>query len=131
MLELKKIKQLVSFWEDDAKEKLKTMQSLLKSKRHADALFFGHLVLEKTLKALVVKQTQKHPPYQHNLLVLAKYAKIELSQDEKELLAEVNVFNIQARYPDEKLDFYKKCNKHFASIYSQKITNFHKKYASR
>ena len=41
--------------------------------------FFGHLAIEKALKALVVKESGEHAPYSHSLVILAQKANIELT----------------------------------------------------
>ena len=63
-------------------------------------LFAVHLSLEKAVKAHVVKQTGKMPPKIHNLIRLAEIAEIELKVEHKQVLAEVNEFNIEGRYTD-------------------------------
>lgn len=82
-----------------------TMVVLFESKRYADSPFYAHIVLGKILKALVVKRTEKHAEYTHNLAKLAENAGLVLSEDEQDLLDIVNDFNIRARYPDAKLQF--------------------------
>lgn len=101
--------KLIKYWLETARHDYDTMSSLFKSKRYSDSLFYGHLVLEKVLKALVVKRTGKHPKPIHNLLVLLQDSNIILEKEENEFLAEANKFNIRARYPDYKLGFYKLC----------------------
>jgi len=127
MLSDKKVKELVDYWMDSSQEKFKTMQGLYDLKRYADCLFFGHLILEKILKALIVKNKKKHAPYGHNLINLAGMTNVEIDKKELEFLAEINAFNIQARYPDEQLEFYKRCNKKYADKYYSKINTFYKK----
>ncbi len=55
-------------------------------------LFICHLVIEKLLKALVVKETNQHPLKTHNLLRLAEIAKIELNPDHLQFFEELNQF---------------------------------------
>jgi HEPN domain-containing protein len=62
---------------DSAAYDLETGKGLLEIKRFPYALFFGHLALEKALKALVVKTTRAHAPYTHSLMLLAKMTNIE------------------------------------------------------
>ena len=114
-------KALMNYWIGSAKHDYVTMESLFESKRYADSLFYGHMVLEKILKALVVKKTHRHPKPIHNLLVLLNDSGIELSGEEIEFLAEVNKFNIKARYPDYKLSFYKVCNFRYVNPRLEKI----------
>jgi HEPN domain-containing protein len=40
--------------------------------------------------------------------------KIELANEQNNILMRINTFNIEARYPDEKLSFYLSCTKEFA-----------------
>ncbi|NOX87231.1 MAG: HEPN domain-containing protein [Chlorobi bacterium] len=39
------------------------------SKRYSWALFIGHLMIEKLLKAYFVQKNESYPPYIHNLLL--------------------------------------------------------------
>ena len=43
-------------------------QNLIKTHEYSWALFMGHLVIEKLLKALYVKRLLKHPLFSHDLL---------------------------------------------------------------
>ena len=72
-------------------------------------LFIGHLVLEKILKALFVQDNNNQlPPKTHNLIKLARHTNINLTEEQEVLLDEVNDFNLEARYPQYKNEFYKK-----------------------
>jgi len=51
------------------------------TKRYYWALFAGHLVIEKMLKAHFVKINDDYPPFTHNLLKLAKDSKLQLSDE--------------------------------------------------
>lgn len=84
--------------------------ALFKSRRYSDALFFGHIILEKILKAHVVKNILQEAPKIHDLFTLAKIAKLDLQSGELEYLKVVNRFNMRTRYPDVKFKFYKQCN---------------------
>ena len=91
-------KEIVQYWRDSSDDDRITARELLKSKRYSACLFFVHIYLEKILKATVVEKTGKPAPYVHDLLDLVNIAKIELSEEQKELLREINTFNIRARY---------------------------------
>lgn len=107
------------------------MNNSFKGKQYAYSLFFGHLVLEKILKAHVVKTTKKHAPYIHNLLNLSEKAGLNLSRAEKDLFNEVNSFNLRTRYPDHKFEFYKKWNKNNTKAYLDKIKLLYKKLCQK
>ena len=110
-------KEITKFWRERATDDKATAKALLKSKRYSACLFFTHIYLEKTLKALAIKQTGKAAPYTHDLLYLIDIAKIELSKEQEELFREINTFNIRARYDDYKSGFYKKATKDFTIKY--------------
>lgn len=108
------ISKTIRYWVDSAVYDLETGRTLLESKRFPYALFFGHLALEKLLKALVVKVTKEHAQHTHSLTLLASKAKIDIPESLLDKLAEFMEFYIEARYPDEKKDFYIKCTEDFA-----------------
>ena len=110
-------KEIVEFWRKRAADDKATAKALLKSKRYSACLFFVHIYLEKTLKALATEQIEKATPHTHDLLYLADIAKIELPKEQEELLREINTFNIRARYDDYKLEFYKKATRNYTMKY--------------
>ncbi len=71
--------------------------------------------LEKLIKGLVVAATKETPPKIHDLILLAERAKLVLDDDLTTKLGVFNSFNLEARYPDYKLAFYKRCTKDFTA----------------
>jgi HEPN domain-containing protein len=69
---IENIDRIVNYWKNSSEQNYQTMKNLLKSKDYNWALFLGHLVLEKLLKALYVKKHQKHSVFTHDLLRLSK-----------------------------------------------------------
>jgi len=108
------VTRTIKYWLDGAAYDLETGRGLLQAKRFPYALFFGHLALEKLLKALVVKSTQAHAPYTHSLVLLASKIDIGIPEPFVDRLAECTKFHIEARYPDEKKDFYEATTEEFA-----------------
>ncbi len=53
---IENIDSIVNYWKDSSNQNYETMKHLLKSKDFSWALFIGHLVIEKLLKALYVKK---------------------------------------------------------------------------
>jgi hypothetical protein len=51
---------------------------------------------------------------------LAEKTGMDFSVKKKNDLAEISIFNIEARYDDYKFSFFKKANKKFASKYMNK-----------
>jgi len=79
---------------------LEVATELIESKRIHHGLFFAHLALEKLIKAFVYRESKDHPPKIHNLVKLANLAKLELTSEQRSLLADTNLFHIEGRYPE-------------------------------
>jgi len=124
-------KKLVEYWRKTAEYDYDTMKSLSKSRRYASALFFGHIVLEKILKALVVANTKDYAPYIHDLARLYKLTGLDMDTDTRRFLDEVNKFNLKARYPEQKLQFYRKCTREYCGKYLSEIDSLYKKLCQK
>jgi HEPN domain-containing protein len=90
----------VAFWREGAIEDWAVAGELIAIGHSRHGLFFAHLALEKLLKACIVKQTGDLAPRSHNVVRLAEIAQLSLSETVTDLLAEMNIFNIEGRYPD-------------------------------
>ena len=113
--------ELIKYWIDTSEQDYNTMLNLYKSKDYHWSLFLGHLVIEKLLKAIFVMNVDKNPPRVHDLLRLADISEIKTTEEQKDTLDLITTFNISARYPDYKRNFYKKCNQEFTSSNIEKI----------
>ncbi len=71
------------------------------------------------------------PPKIHNLVRLAELSKIELDEHQKFSLDTITDFNIQTRYPDYKLGFYKKCTEEYTNRYFSKIKELYEWFNSQ
>lgn len=89
--------KMIEHWISVSDRDFDTMINLYNSKDYHWALFIGHLVIEKLLKAAVVKKTKNVAPYTHDLRRLAKLSGIEFSDDKKRLLDTITTFNLNAR----------------------------------
>ena len=127
----KNLKNVIDFWKRNQKEDYKTMNSLYKSKRYSACLFFGHLLLEKTLKILLMQKTKSYAPKIHNLRRLIDLAEVEMDEKDLDMLSEMTGFNMAGRYPEEKYDFYKVCNKKFVDYYLPEIKRIYKKLCQK
>jgi len=114
-------KDSISYWLKSAKEDWKVAKHLFEKRDYSYSLFLGHLTIEKILKAIYVSRLHHTPPYTHRLIYLAEEASLDLTDDQVELLETITDFNLEARYPDEKFSFKKKCTKRFTENYLQKI----------
>lgn len=113
----KDLEELLKHWSSMADYDMKTAQSMFDAKRYPYALFMCHLSIEKLLKAIIVKQTSEHAPYTHNLIELGKTSGIDFKAEQQTLLADLKEFNLEARYPEWKKDFYKRANQKYTEKY--------------
>lgn len=88
-------KKITAYWKNTAKHDYETMLGLFKIKRYPETLFFGHIALEKILKACVVKYTKQHAPYTHDLVKLGNLSSLDLTKEEIDFLDEMNKYNIR------------------------------------
>lgn len=114
-------KGIIDFWASEAEESLHVAEHLFEKKDYSYALFFGHLAVEKIIKAVLVKNTNQQVPRSHNLLRLAKEALIEISDEQKHALIRITAFNLESRYPDYKKEFREKCTLQFTALELKKI----------
>lgn len=114
------LKTLFQYWMTTSQSDHKAYLSLRRSGQYAQALFFLHLVIEKRIKALIVKHTKDHAPHSHSLPFLIGKTPHTPSEAMLADLLVITGFNISGRYPDEKLEFYKMATKSFADEWHKK-----------
>ena len=90
----------INYWITGAENDLETAEILIDKKRLLHGLFFCHLVIEKAIKAHVVKQTNEIAPRSHNLIYLSEKAKLEFEEDDEIFLGILMKYQLQGRYPD-------------------------------
>lgn len=108
------MEEVIDYWLRSSRDDLDTAKKLQKLKKYNHSLFFLQLAIEKIIKGVYLKRKNEAPPLIHDLVLLAEKAHIEISQAEKEELAEISTFNIAARYDDYKFNFYKRATKDYA-----------------
>jgi HEPN domain-containing protein len=109
------VEKLRDYWLTEAEEALQVAGHLIEKEDYSYALFFGHLAIEKLLKALFVASNEKHAPPIHNLIRLARAAGLEPDENKTDSLIRITAFNIEARYPDLKRAFRQKCTAEFGA----------------
>ena len=120
-------KQHVDYWLHGAAESLKDMRSALKGKRRTNAMFCGHLAVEKKLKALCAVRNV-NIEREHKLLKLAKdsgYITVLSTTEQQELLT-ITSFNLEARYDDYKRRFHAICTPQYVDTWSKVISRWYK-----
>lgn len=108
-------RKLIEYWKKGSSKDFDTARDIIeKTKRYSSGLFFLHLSIEKQLKALFVNKTSNQAPYSHNLLSLVAKCGLEVSEATEKVLIEINEYNLESRYPDEKFSLEKSATKKFA-----------------
>ncbi len=121
------LKEQIEYWKKASELDLVSAEDIFQSgKNFHYSLFIAHLSIEKLLKALVIDRTRELPPKTHNLLRLASLAKLELDEFQIGFLEELNQFQMQTRYPDEKFELYKIATKEFTAPKIDKLKEMHK-----
>ena len=107
------MEKTVAYWLEGSEYDIGVAEAMFQAEKYPYALFIGHLALEKLLKALVVKNTGQHAPHTHSLPFLASKTTLDIPEETERRLARFMEFHLEARYPDERKEFYKKCTKEF------------------
>ena len=108
------VKGQVDYWLKLSRESVLDMRSALRSKRRVNAMFCGHLAIEKILKALcAVRFVPSDQTWGHNLLLLAQRANFPLTNQQALELGTITSFNLMARYDDHKMQFAKTCTQSY------------------
>ena len=94
------VQKQIDYWINGAVDDLESAEILIEHKRMLHGLFFCHLVIEKILKAHVVKISQEIAPRTHNLIHLLEITHLELSESEEIFLGILMKYQLQGRYPD-------------------------------
>lgn len=115
------IERVTAYWQTEANEALQVATHLVEAGDYSYALFFGHLAVEKMLKAIYVCRKQQHAPPIHNLVRLAELAELNLDTMQTKALATITAFNIEARYPDLKRAFRQQCTSAFTAHHMASI----------
>jgi len=104
MLGVTAVNDKVKYWIDLAHDDLDTAKLLCKKKRLLHMGFFCHMVVEKSLKAVVANKTGELPPKIHDLKKLADKGDLlnRFSKEQLNFLIELEPLNIESRYPEYK-----------------------------
>lgn len=94
------LKHQIDYWTKGAEEDLITAQMLIANNRLIHGLFWCHLVIEKSIKAHVVRCTNEIPPKTHNLQLLLSKTDLVLDPELEKLLGSLMVYQLEGRYPE-------------------------------
>jgi HEPN domain-containing protein len=111
--EIKDVEKVFQYWLSSSDNDYDAMLNLYNSKNYNWALFLGHIVLEKLIKACFVKTTGTHALHSHDLRLLAKKCDMKLSPGKMLQLDVITGFNTNARYDTFKEDFTRNVRPNF------------------
>ena len=94
------IKKQIDYWIKSAVSDFDTAQLLIKNEKILHGLFFCHLVVEKAIKACVVKTTREIPPKSHNLIYLSEKARLDFPEEFEIFVGILMKYQLEGRYPD-------------------------------
>ena len=94
------IKKQIDYWAKGAEDDLLTSELLIREKRILHGLFFCHLVIEKAIKAHVVKASGEVAPRSHNLIYLSEKTNLVFDNETEIFLGILMKYQLQGRYPD-------------------------------
>lgn len=78
-----------------------TAEAMYTANRMVYVVFLCHLTVEKSLKAIWVKQHQTFPPKTHNLLLLVERLSLSLDNEEQiNFISSLNTLSVPTRYPE-------------------------------
>ncbi len=94
------IKKQIEYWTKGAEDDVLTAELLIREKRILHGLFFCHLVIEKALKAHIVKTSGEIAPRSHNLIYLSEKTDLTFDEETDIFLGILMKYQLQGRYPD-------------------------------
>ena len=115
------VQDIIDHWVESSDEDYKTMLDLFHTKNYGWALFIGHLVIEKLLKAYYVKIHENYPPMLHDLRRIGERAGIIFDNNKLIMVETISQFNIRARYDDYTRNFYKLCTPGYTATWIENI----------
>lgn len=116
----------IEYWKLSSEKDLPTVEILIEKAQYPQALFFGHLVLEKILKAHWVKDNDENaPPKIHNLIKLVNQTNLVFDADDLNFLEIMNTYQIEGRYHDYLFTLYKVSTKAHSENLLIKVKQIH------
>lgn len=109
-------KGYIKYWINTSHSDWIAVKQLYKGKSYLQALFFAHLTLEKLCKAAWLRDNENnHPPRVHNLNILLRNTKLNLTDEQWKFIVLMNDFQLEGRYPDYSEMIYKRCNSKYTN----------------
>ncbi|MBU4304331.1 MAG: HEPN domain-containing protein [Candidatus Omnitrophica bacterium] len=112
--------KVIANWIKSSEYDIKTAEAMYKARRFVYVIFMCHLAVEKSLKAIVAKNTKSVPPKTHDLFYLVKLASLEVPDLHKPILMHLNEASVPTRYPEDINKLIKVYNGVIANRYLRK-----------
>ncbi|MBN1984431.1 MAG: HEPN domain-containing protein [Chitinivibrionales bacterium] len=104
----------IDYWLESAGHDRSAMKNLFAAGNYDWALFMAHLIVEKALKALWIRNNNEDmPPKTHNFEKLARETRFKFEMPDLVWFVQANDFHLETRYPDYKMEFYKRATREF------------------
>ena len=96
-------KKIIKNWIALAEYDFETAKAMMKSGRYLYVAFTCQQTIEKTLKALYVKEKDETPPYTHNLIKLLSDLSVssKIDEEKRKFMEILNSYYIESRYTEE------------------------------
>ena len=104
-VKIQDVEKVYRYWLSSYDNDYEVLLNMFQSRHYNWALFLGHIVLEKLIKAYFVKKNGIHAPFSHDLRLLVKKCDMNFPDDMALQLDVITSFNINARYNSFKEDF--------------------------
>jgi HEPN domain-containing protein len=89
----------IEYWITGAEEDLESAKLLINNQKYLHGLFFCHLVIEKAMKAHIVKELKEIPPKSHNLLYLLDKLDFQIDPNIEIFFGILMKYQLEGRYP--------------------------------
>lgn len=97
-------KDAIKFWLKSCVDDFNTAKTMFAVNRYNYTMFMCQQSLEELLKAIIVIQTNDHPPFIHDLINLSKRIDIQIPIYIYDNLRNINPHYIIARYKPQRFD---------------------------
>ncbi len=108
------MQKVIQEWVEISEYDLVTAEAMFNTSRYLYVVFMCHQAIEKVLKAIYVQKKNELPPRTHNLLYLVDITELDLQNESLALLAMLNGFYLESRYPGERMKLARAVDKNKA-----------------
>ena len=91
----------IQLWLRCAESDMVSAMALHQIGQQLNAIFHLQQAVEKTLKAVYIKENSTMPPRLHNLQELAGGCRLQLTKEQSRLLRDLTTSYIDSRYPEQ------------------------------